>query len=173
MTVNFPSRLRRTRDRQECLSYSRAVAFLVLLPGAAWARIVAPDFCPDLHGFRRFRLCRAGLILQIFLLALLAALDFPRDGGQMLRLAGTRSRTGSNGIGTRTRRLLWRWRLLTLLNLDVVEITDRFVVNARHHVFEKDERFLLEFNKRIFLPVAAQPDALFQVVEREQVVFPL
>src|SRR6266404_1299456 len=179
--LNFCSRLQQGQDRQECLSHSCAVAFLVLLPRAARARIVASNFCANLHGFRRFRLCRAGLILQIFLLALLAAFDFPCDGGQMLRLAGPRGRAGGNGISARTRRLLRRrslWRasrrrLLTLLNLDVVEITHSFVVNARHHVFEKDERFLLKFNERIFLPVAAQANALFQVVERQQVVFPL
>src|SRR6267378_6210102 len=101
--LNFSSRLQQRQDRHECLSYSRAVAFLILLPGAARARIVASDFCADLHGFRRFRLCRAGLILQIFLLALLAAFDFSRDGGQMLRLAGPRGRAGGNGISAAAR----------------------------------------------------------------------
>jgi hypothetical protein len=85
------------------------VAFLVLLPGAARARIVATDLRPNLYWFRRFRLRRACLVLQVFLLALLAAFDFARDGWQLLGLAGASSRAGSNGIGAGTRRLLWRW----------------------------------------------------------------
>ena len=53
------------------------------------------------------------------------------------------------------------------------EITDRFVVDARHHVFEQHKRFFFELDERILLPVSAQPDALFQMVEREQMVLPL
>src|SRR5260370_12152590 len=71
-------------DRQECLSYSRAVALFVLLARAARARIVAADFRAHLHGLWRFGLRGPGLILQIFLLALLAALDFARHGGEKL-----------------------------------------------------------------------------------------
>jgi hypothetical protein len=68
-------------DRQECLSYSRAVALFVLFARAARARIVAPDFRAHPHGLWRFGLRGPRLILQIFLLALLAALDFARHGG--------------------------------------------------------------------------------------------
>ena len=49
----------------------------------------------------------------------------------------------------------------------------RFGVDPVHHVFEKRERLALELDERIFLPVAAKPDAFFQVIERQQVVFPL
>jgi hypothetical protein len=57
------------------------VAFLVFLARTARARIVAADFRAGAHRLGRFGLRRAGLILQIFLLALLAAFDFTRDGG--------------------------------------------------------------------------------------------
>ena len=64
-------------------------------------------------------------------------------------------------------------RLLALLHLDVEEIANGFVIDARHHVFKEDERFFLKFDKRIFLAVAAEANALFQVVEREQMILPL
>ena len=59
------------------------------------------------------------------------------------------------------------------LHLHVEEITHGFVVDARHHVFEKNERFFFELNERIFLRVAAKADRFLQVIEREQVIFPL
>src|SRR5260370_14990678 len=76
-------------NRQEYPSYSRAVAFLIFLPRPARTRIVAPNLCARANGLRRFGLCRPGLILQIFLLALLAAFDFAGHGRQLLRLART------------------------------------------------------------------------------------
>src|SRR5260370_40410124 len=74
-------------NTQECLSYSRAVAFLVFFPRATRTRLVAPNFRARTDGLRSFRLRRPRLILQIFLLTLLAAFDFALDGRQMLRLA--------------------------------------------------------------------------------------
>src|SRR6266446_1572499 len=176
--INLRARLRQRKDTQECLSYSSAVALLVFFPGPAGARIVAPHFCANPHRLRRLRLRGPGLILQIFLLALLAALDFARHSRQLLRSACTRGGAGC-GSGCALRRGPRRLgpsglrRLLALLHLNVEEIADRFVVDARHHVFEEDKRFLLELDDGIFLRVAAEPDALFQVVQREQVVFPL
>jgi len=41
-----------------------------------------------------------------------------------------------------------------------------------HHRFEHVEGFFL-FDQRIVLTVSAQPNALFQVVHAEQVIFPL
>src|SRR6266478_3812717 len=178
--LNFRRRLSKMQDRQECLSYSSPVAFLIFLPRSAWTRIVAADFRARANGLRRFSLCRPGLILQIFLLALLAAFDFARHGRQLLRLARTcrgacDGRSGA--LRRRARRFLLRlsptWRLLALLHLNVEEIANRFIVDARHHVFEERERFFLELDNGIFLRVAAKADAFLQVVQREQVVFPL
>src|SRR5713226_7577716 len=99
----------------------------------------------------------------------------------MLRFVGARSGgTRSDGISAWTR---WPWRrrrrrtlrrrLLALLHLNVKEIADRFVIDARHHVFKQRERFFLELDDGVFLRIAAQADALFQVVQRQQMVFPL
>ena len=46
-------------------------------------------------------------------------------------------------------------------------------MKALHHFFEHIEGLALVLNQRIMLCVAAQADALFQVIHREQVVFPL
>src|SRR2546429_689767 len=94
-------------------------------------------------------------------------------------LAGT-GRGAGNGCGCGARRLA-RWlaswlaylRRFALLQLNVVQVADRLVVDTRHHVFEQDKTFLLELDERILLPVTAQADALFQMVKREQVIFPL
>src|SRR5260370_31165406 len=170
------------QDIKESPSCSCPVAFLVFFPRSTRARIVAPHFRPRANGVRRFRLRGARLILQSFLLTLLSPLDFPRDGRQVLRLVSTRcssacsdrisARTGWLGRRRRLRGTLRR-RLLALLHLNVEEIADRFVIDARHHVFEQRESLFLELDDGIFLRVAAQPDALFQVIQREQMVFPL
>src|SRR5260370_16167236 len=155
-------------NRQKCLSYSRPVAFLIFLPRPARTRIVAAHFRARANGLRRFGLRRPGLILQIFLLALLAAFDFARDGRQMLRLARTcrcASHSRGSALWRRARRLLLRLsrtRLLALLHLNVEQIANRFIVNARHHVFEERERFFLELDDGIFLRVATQADAFLQ-----------
>src|SRR5260370_5591587 len=96
-------------NRQKCLSYSRPVAFLIFLPRPARTRIVATHFRARANGLRRFGLRRPGLILQIFLLALLAAFDFARHGGQLLRLprAGPGARdSGSVALRRRAPALL-------------------------------------------------------------------
>src|SRR5271167_3361438 len=82
---------------KSCASCVGAVAFLVFFAGATGTRIVTPDFRADFDRLRRFRLRRTALILQIFLLALLAALDFARDGRQMLRFIRTRGGCASCG----------------------------------------------------------------------------
>src|SRR3989441_1035645 len=163
-----------------CIIRLSAVALLVLLSRAARTRLVAADFCARAHGPRGFSLRRTRLVLQLTLLSLLLEFHFTRESRKMRWLAGARGGAGHGGSGARrlmTRRLrpgLSRMRrLLALLNLNVEEVAHRFVVDARHHVLEEHERFLLELHQRVFLRVAAQPDALFQVVQREQVVFPL
>src|SRR5437660_6886576 len=164
--INLRPRLWQRKDRQECLSYSRTVALLVFLPGPAGASIVPPHFRANSHRLWSFGLRGPGLILQILLLTLLAALDFARYRRQLLRFTCTRCcACGRSGcaLGRSPRRLgpSGLRRLLALLHLNVDEIADRFVVDARHHVFEKDKRFLLELDNGMFLRVAAQAGALF------------
>src|SRR5713101_2485788 len=97
--------LQRAEDkpaRQKWLSHScaGAVAFLVFFAGAARTGIIAADFGAGADGLGRFGLRGAGLILQIFLLALLAALDLPGDFRETLRLAccGARGGAGHGGL---------------------------------------------------------------------------
>src|SRR5712692_2832029 len=176
-------------DSQKWLSHScgGAVAFFVFFAGAAGAWIVAAYFGAGSDWLGRFGLGGSGLILQIFLLALLAALDLSGDFRETLRLAfaGTGGSAGDRGLRS-TRAASRKGRLLRLgpglhvvgmalrlLHLDVEEIADGFVVDAGHHVFEEHEGFFLEFDQGIFLAVAAQADAFFQMVEGEKVIFPL
>src|SRR6266849_7929701 len=88
-------------------SYACAVAFFVLLAGAAWARFVAADLGAGAHGLGRFGLRGACLILQIALMALLAAFDFARNARQMLRLAGACGGAGDGRVCAWTHRLRW------------------------------------------------------------------
>ena len=60
------------------------MAFFVFFTGAAGAWVVATDFRASSYGLGRFGLRGAGLILQIFLLALLLALELARYLGQAL-----------------------------------------------------------------------------------------
>src|SRR5260370_15620275 len=164
-----------------------AVVFFVFFAGAAGTGIVAADFGASTHGLRRFGLRGAGLILQIFLLALLAALDLPGDFREPLRLTGCGARRGAGYGGLRASGAWWRattagrlrpklhfvGMLFRLLPLNLVEVADGFVIDAGHHVFKEHEGFFLELDERIFLAVAAQADAFLEVVEGEQVVFPL
>src|SRR5216684_1826500 len=64
------------------------------------------------------------------------------------------------------RRWLRRRMAEKALHLHVIEITNGFVIDARHHIFKQNERFLLELDQRIFLSVAAEADAFLQVIER-------
>src|SRR5260370_25071284 len=158
------------QDIKESPSCSCPVAFLVFFPRSTRARIVAPHFRPRAYGLMRFRLRGHRLILQILLLTLRSPLDFPRDGRQVLRLVSTRcSSACSDRSSARTRRLrrrrrlrgTLRRRLLALLHLNMKKIADRFVIDARHHVFKQRERFFLELDDRIFLRVPAKSNAFF------------
>ena len=70
--------------------------------------------------------------------------------------------------GRTCRRLRW-----TLQYLHQIEIPNRVFLKALHHRFEHVEGFFLVLDQRIVLAVAAQPDALFQVIHAQQVIFPL
>src|SRR5439155_23095025 len=77
----------------------------------------------------------------------------------------------------------WRWPArrtptnilgrLTGNYLKVEERSNRAGVDAIEHLLKQVEALLLIFNQRIFLTVADQADALLEVIEREEVVFPL
>src|SRR6267154_2656834 len=137
-----------------------AVAFFVFFAGAAGAWIVAAYFGAGADWLGSFGLRGAGLILQIFLLALLFALELAGDFRETLRLAfaGTRGRAGYGGLrstraASRKRRLLRVGASLQLvgmpfglLHLDVEEIADGFVVDAGHHVFKEHEGFFLDLD---------------------------
>ena len=75
------------------------MAFFVFFAGAAGARVVAAYFCAGAYGLGRFGLRGAGLILQIFLLALLLALELASHFGKALRLAVTGA-CGGAGYGS-------------------------------------------------------------------------
>src|SRR5580698_6927681 len=145
-------------SRRSCVG---AVAFFVFLAGAAGAGVVAAYFGAGADGFGGFGLRGAGLILQFFLLALLLALHFASEGREALRrrFAGAGCGAGDGGARALTDRLWRRWRLtrptlrglFVLLDLNVEKIANRFVVDARHHVFEQDERFFFKLDERIFL----------------------
>ena len=62
-----------------------AVAFFVFFSGAAGAGVVAAYFCGGADWLWRFGLGCAGLILQVFLLALLLAVELAGYVGQTLR----------------------------------------------------------------------------------------
>src|SRR5580700_6371994 len=136
-------------------SYVGAVAFFVFLAGAAGAGIVSADLGACADRLWRFGLRWPCLVLQLFLLALLLALHFAREGWQALRrrFAGAGCGAGDRGVRTRAHWLRRRWRLprptlrlLVLLDLNVEQIADGFVVDARHHVFEQDECFFFELD---------------------------
>src|SRR4029077_16771675 len=149
------------------------VALLVFFPGAAWTRIVAADFCPGANWFGRFGLGGAGLILHLFFLALLLAFHFARESGKLRRrfICDASGGAGRGGEGpgrprtsryrlprttTTFRRCTARSRLISFhLHLHVIEITNGFVIDARHHVFKQNKRFFLEFDERILLSVPA------------------
>src|SRR5260370_7178897 len=129
-------------NREKCVVYSRPVRFLVFLPRPARTRIVATHFRARANGLRRFGLRRPGLILQIFLLALLAAFDFARHGGQLLRLARAcrgASDSGSGALRRRARPVLLGVspppRALALLPFEVGQVGKRFLFCTTRPLF--------------------------------------
>src|SRR5438309_4409045 len=132
------------------------MTLLIFLPRSARTRIVAPDFRSCANRLRRFGLSCAGMKPHLFFLALLLAFHFTRERRKRCSavIVHARSRTGSGGQWTRSRgrRRCLRRRVALHLYLHVVKIAHCLVVDTRHHVFKKNERFFLEFNKWIFLP---------------------
>src|SRR5690349_12191481 len=123
-------------------------ALLVLLARAARAQIVAPD----LLAVQRARLA--------------AARGGPRGGAALARLVAARlaplgRALGDSGGG----------RLL-LGHAHLEELLDRRLLQAADHLLEHVEGFLLVLGQRVALAVAAEPDALLQVIHVQQVLAP-
>jgi len=78
------------------------VAFFVFFAGAAGTLVVAADFCAGANWLGRFGLRGAGLILQIFLLTLLLALELARDLWEALRSWFARASGGTGDRGLRS-----------------------------------------------------------------------
>src|SRR5690349_14691297 len=91
-----------SRHSSLATDFSCAVAFLVLFPRSARARIVPSHLRSCAHRLRRFCLRRTRLILQILLLALLPSLHFARESRQVCRglLARASSRAGNRHSGS-------------------------------------------------------------------------
>jgi hypothetical protein len=49
----------------------------------------------------------------------------------------------------------------------------RFLIDAIHQIIKKRKRFFLEFDERILLRIPAQPNAFLQMIEAQQMIFPL
>jgi hypothetical protein len=78
------------------------VAFFVFFAGAARAGVVAADFCAGADWLGRFGLSGAGLILQIFLLALLFSLELACYLREALRTWFARASGGAGDRGLRS-----------------------------------------------------------------------
>src|SRR5271155_2143071 len=142
-----------------------AVALFVFFARAARAGIVAADFGAGTHGLGRFHGRVARLKLHLLLLAALFARDLFRRKfrkaarhQRLLRGRGSWLRRGRSGLLRRPHQK---------------EESHGFGVDAIHQLVEKNERFLLELDERVFLSVPAQTDAFFQVVQSEEMIFPL
>src|SRR5271165_1823918 len=170
--VSFSER-RRANSEQRLLC---PAALLILLAAATRARIVAADFVAADHLLHWALVAAAGhtCLLQF---APFASLE------SLLHVVHRSCRTVAPGTGTECRhriaiaapgserrlgRRVWRFD-----HLHQVQVADCFLLEALHHGLEHVERFALVLHQRVMLTVAAQPDALAQVVHAEQVVFPL
>src|ERR1700691_42013 len=142
-----------------------AVALFVLLAGAAGAGIVAAHFGAGAGGLGSFDRRVAGLKLHLLFLAALPAFNL---FGRKLRKTARHQRFlrgRCSGLRDSPRRLLRRPHQ--------EEEAQRFCITAIHQLIEEYERFLSQFDQWVFLAVPAQADAFFQVVECEEMVFPL
>src|SRR5277367_1461110 len=68
--------------------------------------------------------------------------------------------------------LLDLFHVLLAAHLNRKDLLDHVLTRHPHHRLEHLESFLLVFDQRILLSIAAQPNALFQMVHREQMILP-
>src|SRR5579871_5124598 len=145
-----------------------AVALLVLLAAAAGAGVVAAHLLPlAAHGLDlRRRLLRRGGVREAKARRLrpaLAALEIGDRRRQPEVLGGCPVHRDPRR-GARRRALH--------LHLHAQELLDDVGLHAPHHLLEDLEALLLVLLERVELAVAAQPDALLEVLHREQVLAP-
>src|SRR5437667_153648 len=140
------------------------VALLVLLAAPARARIVAPD----LGSLAADRLDLLRLLRPVLAvgerhargrpLAPLHRLDLRGQGGDVaVGMLDRHPRPRARGLGP---------------ELHAHQLLDHVGLEATHHPLEHVVAFLLVGLEGLDLPVAAQPDALLQVVHAEEVVLP-
>src|SRR5207245_11290230 len=130
-----------------------SVAFLVLLPGAAGARVVAADL-------------GRGSLERLDLRVLAPGGRRPVGVVDVLRAArGERGRRAARALpGDLALRLAHD-------RLEAEEVLHELVLDALLHQREELEGFLLVLDERIALSVAAQPDAFLHVIEGTSRVF--
>ncbi len=56
--------------------------------------------------------------------------------------------------------------------MDFEKIFDGLLTDARHHLREEIEGFMLEFDERILLRVGAKADAFLQLIQIVEMLFP-
>src|SRR5215469_8050874 len=175
------------------------VALLELLAGTTRAGIVATDlFARDPRSVavgRRSRSHGTGLVKLTLLLALELALERVDGGrwcarrdwnGSMLlwcclrrsrrkrRLLASGRRRGGWCAGEARRKLVeaFNGRAVGTDDLHAEEVPRRVLLEAEHHSLEHLEGLLLVRDQRVLLSVAAQADALLEVVHLEEMVLP-
>src|ERR1019366_7716408 len=157
----------------------RSVAFLVLPPGAARARVVPTNLrARGLHrghveiASRR----RVEGTLQLEVLFLLAALlelgGGPARGGRPRGRGWGGRRAGVERIRRRRTFLARRALGRGLGDLEAEEVLEDLLLDAFLHRLEKLEGLPFVLDERVALTVAAQADAFLQMVEREEVILP-
>src|SRR5262245_11282454 len=168
-----------TRDvRLTTASCSRSVALFVLLPAAARTRVVAADLRPFVpHRFHR------GVVAADARSLLCRRARPCRCGGRRCR----RSRTEDGRRGAFRARIVEDERgtphglatyrrgrsLLAQYRPQPPEIADDFLVHPILHRLEEVEALLLVLDERIALAVAAEADALLEVIQAVEVILPL
>src|SRR4029077_1564802 len=157
------------RCRRTAPGSREPVALLVLLAASARARIVAPDLLGVApHGLDLLRARRGLPVREAHARRrslLLASLQIGDGGGhRRIEILGRREAGRRSGVG------LHRGRLR--LQLDAHQLLDHVRLHAADQLLEQVVAFLLVLLQRVLLAVAAQPDALLQVVHAEEVVAP-
>src|SRR5215469_7696978 len=159
-----------------------AATLLVLLAGAAGARIVAADLGAAandlLNGLAVSRAGHAGLLEFPALPALGGFFEVVHRGCNLawtpaIAVTGLNDRPSCRAGFSVAGRGDSDGGFAASDDLHQVQIADGVFLKALHHVFEHVEGLALIFDQWIFLSVTSEADSLFEVIHIEQVVFPL